>query len=152
MPVTVMMKNTRAKRLQAEVQRWARLMLRALKLPHAELSVVLCDDAFIHDLNRRYRKKDRPTDVLSFAMREGEGSQYSKGALGDVIISLPTARKQARAANQTVDAEVCFLLGHGLLHLLGYDHRTLAEDRRMRAKTDILVLAARKNSRSVDTF
>ena len=117
-------------------------MLRALGLEGAELSILLCDDATIHGLNRDYRRKDQPTDVLAFAMREGEGGEASPELLGDVVISLDTARRQAAEGGRAIAREVTVLLAHGLLHLLGFDHRTEAEDRRMRARTDALVAAA----------
>lgn len=119
--------------------RWrAEQMLRALRLPNAELSVLLCDDATIHTLNRDYRHKDSPTDVLAFAMREGEGGGLHPDLLGDVVISLDTARRQAIAGGRTIVAEVTILLAHGLLHLLGYDHQTDDEERRMNAMVDVL--------------
>ena len=117
-------------------------MLIALRMPDAELSILLCDDATIHELNRDYRNKDRPTDVLAFAMREGEGGELHPSLLGDVVISIETARRQAREHGRSIAAEVTQLLAHGLLHLLGYDHRTDEEDRVMRARTDVLFAAA----------
>lgn len=127
----------------AEVRRRAERMLAALRMDRAELSVLLCDDATIHALNREYRRKDRPTDVLAFAMREGEGGALHPGLLGDVVISVETARRQAGEHGRTIVDEVTFLLAHGLLHLLGYDHRTAGEDRVMRARTDALCAAAK---------
>jgi len=129
----------------AHVRTKAERMLRALRLPSAELSVLLCDDATIHALNRDYRQKDKPTDVLAFAMREGEGAEHAHGAhglLGDVIISLETAARQASEHARSLDAEVTMLLAHGLLHLLGLDHRNRTEERRMTARTDLLRAAA----------
>ena len=107
-------------------------------MPEAELSILLCDDPTIHGLNREYRDKDRPTDVLAFSMREGEGGALHAHLLGDVVISMDTARRQAEEHGRTIVAEVTFLLAHGLLHLLGYDHRTRVEERRMSARTDAL--------------
>lgn len=127
----------------AEVRRRAERMLLALRMEKAELSVLLCDDATIHELNRDYRGKDRPTDVLAFAMREGEGGGLHPDLLGDVVISMDTARRQAGEHGRTVVFETTFLLAHGLLHLLGYDHQSPEEDRRMRARTDALCAAAR---------
>jgi probable rRNA maturation factor len=126
----------------AEIARRAERMLESLRLADAELSIVLCSDRVIHELNREYRKIDRPTDVLAFAMREGEGGALHEEVLGDVIISLETARKQASEQGRTIAFEVTFLLAHGLLHLLGYDHRTRDEERRMMAMTDVLISAA----------
>ena len=132
----------------AEVRRRAEKMLAALGLEDAELSVLLCDDATIHELNRDYRRRDRPTDVLAFAMREGEGGGADLELLGDVVISLDTARRQAREGGRAIAREVTVLLAHGLLHLLGFDHRTDAEERRMKARTDVLVAAAIARDRS----
>lgn len=150
MNVSVMRENTRSRVVTtAEIQRAAEAMLRTLKLPKAELSVVLCDDATIHALNRDYRKKNKPTDVLAFALREGEGGHLAGDMLGDVIISLDTATRQARERGIVTRDEVRMLLAHGLLHLLGWDHRDDAEDARMRAETDRLLAAlARSEARA----
>jgi probable rRNA maturation factor len=123
----------------AVVRERAERMLADLQLADAELSILLCDDATIHTLNRDFRHKDRPTDVLAFAMREGEGGDLAGGILGDVVISLETARRQAEERGQAIASEVTFLLAHGLLHLVGYDHRTDAEERVMNAETSKLV-------------
>ena len=147
MPATVRSQGLVVRSVRvADVHERASRMLRALDLADAELSVLLCDDATIHELNRDYRDKDRPTDVLAFAMREGEGAPAAAGApevLGDVVISVPTAKRQAQAHGRTIKAEVTMLLAHGLLHLIGYDHATADEDRRMRARTDALIAASR---------
>jgi probable rRNA maturation factor len=83
-----------------------------------EISVLICGDRAMRGLNRRYRGKDRTTDVLSFpAGRPG-------GFLGDIVISEPEARRQARRAGVSLDGVMRKLLLHGLLHLLGYDHET----------------------------
>ncbi len=150
MNVSVMREKTRSRVVStAEIQRAAEALLRALGLPKAELSVVLCDDATIHALNRDYRRKDKPTDVLAFALREGPGGHLAGDLLGDVIISLDTATRQAKERGIASRDEVRMLLTHGLLHLLGWDHRTDAEDRRMRAETDrLLAILARSESKS----
>jgi probable rRNA maturation factor len=134
------------------VQRYATRMLRALELETHELSILLCDDAVMRRLNRAYRNIDKPTDVLAFAMREGPGTFVSVRAdlLGDVAISWPTATRQARDHRWAPEREVCMLLAHGLLHVLGFDHATRAEDRRMRARTDLLMMAALNARASVD--
>ena len=128
----------------AELRRRAERMLEALGRADAELSILLCDDATIHALNRDYRGKDRPTDVLAFSMGEGEGGELHPELLGDVVISVDTARRQARARRRSIAAEVTFLLAHGLLHLLGFDHRTRDEERRMNARTDALLATLRR--------
>lgn len=115
-------------------------MLSALELPLAELSVLLTDDRGIQVLNREHRQKDKPTDVLAFPMHEGEPDPH--GILGDVVISLDTALRQAAARRRPLIEEVRFLLAHGLLHLIGYDHATPAEKREMVRMTHRLVRAA----------
>lgn len=145
MIVQVQRAGTRSRTVtSAAVEADARAMLRALKLPRAELSVLLCDDATIHDLNRRHRKKNKPTDVLAFALREGPDGHLAGDTLGDVVISLDTATRQARERGVRTEAEVQMLLAHGLLHLLGWDHQTDAEDAAMRAETERLLGVARK--------
>jgi len=105
-----------------------------------ELSVALVADAEMHALNRDWRGKDRPTDVLAFALREGADAEVHAGVLGDVVISLDTAARQAAARGAAPADEVRVLLVHGILHLLGYDHeRSPAEARRMFARQRALL-------------
>ena len=125
-----------------EMERRAGEMLALLQLQESELSIVLTDDEHIHELNKVYRGKDKPTDVLAFAMREGEFSNLAGELLGDVIVSIETARRQADARKVEPLSEVTMLVAHGLLHLLGWDHDTPARDRAMRKETDRLCAAA----------
>ncbi len=127
---------------RVEILRRIRAMVALLQLDKAEISFVLTDDERIHDLNKTYRGKDRPTDVLAFAMHEGEFADLAGRVLGDVIVSVPTATKQALSRRIPVLDEVTMLLAHGLLHLLGWDHETPAKDRRMRSATQRLCAAA----------
>ena len=98
----------------------------ALKHENAEsrfLSVVLTTDENIHEYNREYRSVDRPTDVLSFPADEGDDLlPPPDGFLGDIMISIPRAREQAKALGHSTEREILFLTVHGVLHLLGYDH------------------------------
>jgi probable rRNA maturation factor len=126
-----------------EVRRRIAAMIDLLQLRKMDVSFVLTDDIAIHRLNKIYRGKDAPTDVLAFAMREGEHGDVAGSVLGDVIVSVEAAKKQAGARGIAVLDEVTMLLAHGLLHLLGWDHDTAAKDRRMRAETDRLCAAAR---------
>jgi len=121
-------------------------MLAALDMSRVELSVLLCDDATIRELNREYRERDSSTDVLSFSMREGEYGDLHPELLGDIVVSMETARVQASGAGRTIVAEVTHLVAHGLLHLIGYDHVTEAEDQIMRARTSELCAAAVKSA------
>jgi len=122
------------------ITRLGNAMLTALALPEAELSVLLTDDAGIHQLNRDHRQKDKPTDVLAFPMDESVPDPA--GILGDVVISLDTAERQARARRRPLIEEVRFLLAHGVLHLIGYDHAEPSEKREMVAMTRRLVRLA----------
>ncbi|MGD6872696.1 rRNA maturation RNase YbeY [Sutcliffiella horikoshii] len=104
----------------------------------AELSVTFVDNDRIQEINREYRDKDRPTDVISFAMEElGEGEieiHYDEEAprmLGDIIISIPKAEEQAEEYGHSVKRELGFLALHGLLHLLGYDHENETDEKIM---------------------
>ena len=116
-------------------------MLESLDLAEAELSVLLTDDPGIRVLNRQHRDKDKPTDVLSFPLDETEGVEGVR-LLGDVVISIDTAGRQARSRKRDLLVEVRFLLAHGILHLLGYDHGTPREKKRMDAACRKLVRAA----------
>jgi probable rRNA maturation factor len=99
---------------------------------NAEVSVLLVGDKAMRSLNRRYRGKDRTTDVLSFPLREGPFTRIQPHILGDIVLSLPAAARQAKAAGEPCHSEIGRLLVHGYLHLLGYDHeRSRAEARRM---------------------
>ncbi len=100
----------------------ASAMLRALNLSSAELSLVICGDSQIHALNRQWRGKDAPTDVLSFPQEEGETPNTSRRSLGDLVISVDTARRQGEELGHGLAAELKVLLVHGMLHLLGMDH------------------------------
>ena len=92
------------------------------------MSVLIVDDAQIRELNRDYLGKDRPPNVISFAMQEGAGAGVQPDLLGDVVISAETAARDAAEAGIAVDQEICFLLLHGILHLLGYDHERGTEE------------------------
>ena len=97
------------------------------------MSILVVDDAAIRVINREYLGKDCPTNVISFAMQEGEGVGVQTDLLGDVVISAETAARDAAEAQTSFESELCFLLLHGVLHLLGYDHErgTHAEAKRM---------------------
>lgn len=94
---------------------------------------MIVDDAAIRIINRDYLGKDHPTNVISFAMQEGEGTGVQPDLLGDVVISAETAARDAAEAQTSFESELYFLLLHGILHLLGYDHErgSLAEAKRM---------------------
>src|SRR5262245_7479490 len=134
MAVDVATRGRRAVTLAARLGRSARRVLSALGLAEAELSILLVSDREMRRLNRRFRGIDRPTDVLSFAQAEGPGGAPD-GLLGDVVISVDTARRQAAGRAEPLAHELDRLLIHGVLHLLGYDHEgSPAEARRMQRR------------------
>ncbi|MGQ9865499.1 MAG: rRNA maturation RNase YbeY [Pseudanabaenaceae cyanobacterium] len=108
-----------------------------------ELSLRLTDDADMQALNRQYRNQNQPTDVLSFAALETEmpmpGLPTEPLYLGDVVISVPTAARQAAAQGRSLMAELVWLFSHGLLHLLGWDHPTEERLGQMLARQDALL-------------
>ncbi|MFO7766434.1 MAG: rRNA maturation RNase YbeY [Pelovirga sp.] len=99
----------------------------------AELSILILDNEGIRQINRDYLQRDRPTNVISFAMQEGHGTGVQPHLLGDVVISAERAASDAAAAKIPFEHELWFLLVHGILHLLGYDHErgTAAQARNM---------------------
>ena len=121
----------------------ARAVLQSERVISAELTLVMTDDVTVQRLNRIYRHVDAPTDVLAFAMTETRGDsgptfvaapaaeQGNVPYLGDIIISYPTAARQAKVAGHSLVAELALLVVHGVLHLLGYDHTVPAEKARM---------------------
>lgn len=124
--------------LRATLEAGARL----LKLPEESVTVLtLTGDEHLREYNRRYRGLDEPTDVLAFAAQEKpsdvrfQAPPGTENWLGDIVISLPRARRQAHEAGHAVNDEVRLLAVHGLLHLLGYDHAEADEERAMTALT-----------------
>jgi probable rRNA maturation factor len=125
----------------ARMKRHARRILREMGFVDAELSLAFVDDADMRLLNATYRRINKPTDVLAFAMTEGRFSEVNPQLLGDVVISAETAAFRAQREDRPVNDELNALLVHGVLHLLGYDHeRSPADARVMRAKERALRL------------
>ncbi len=122
-----------ARRLRERARRAVKAALQQEGVPGpVEVSVLLADDATVRALNRTYRGKDRPTDVLAFP-QDGSGPVP---VLGDVVVSVERAARQARRAGHPVEREVALLVAHGTLHLLGHDDETRAGERAMRAAQD----------------
>jgi len=118
--------------LKALVQR----ILKDESRPDCDLTVIFTDSAHLRRLNRRYRGRDRVTDVISFAMLEGTKSCWNRPNLGDVYISLPRARRQAKEYHVTAEEEIRRLAVHGVLHLLGYDHISPGQEHKMRLREE----------------
>lgn len=133
MPVFVHSRIRRELVRETVVQRVIQWLLVSLGEAESEVSIEFVGDTRMRRLNREYRKKDRTTDVLAFASREAGGPPSP--LLGDVVVSVPTARRQASSLGHSLNEELVRLLIHGVLHLVGYDHeRSEAEARKMKQK------------------
>ncbi len=162
MPVELTCRAVSGRSYGSALRADALALLKILGLEHYELSLLLVSDSGIRRLNREFRGKDRATDVLSFPQLEPAGepkrgrsavrSDAPPLALGDIVISIDTARGQARELGENISGRVRTLLIHGMLHLLGYDHEgSMAEARRMFAREHeiaALMDAGRRQSRS----
>jgi len=129
-------------RLRREVARMVKAAALTERRKDLEVALRLCDDAAIRELNRDYRHKNRPTDVLAFAQREAATADHA--LLGDIVISVDTAKRQAKRG---LHAELLHLASHGLCHLLGYDHRDDEEERAMNARATALRKEAARSGR-----
>ncbi|HPT99591.1 MAG TPA: rRNA maturation RNase YbeY [Armatimonadota bacterium] len=130
-----------------EIERITGKLLERENLPgEIEISVLFTDNEGIRQLNREYRGIDTPTDVLSFPLSTPEelaqAPEETEVLLGDVVISVETAREQARQQGHSIKRESALLLTHGLLHLLGYDHGSEEERERMRQMESEVVAGA----------
>jgi rRNA maturation RNase YbeY len=105
-----------------KLRRRAQRLLKLLDRENDELSILLTGDEEMTELNRSFRNRNRTTDVLAFSQLEGERGHLYREVLGDVVISLPTAKRQARERKHSLMDELIILLVHGTLHLLGHEH------------------------------
>lgn len=109
----------------------------------AEVGVTFADDEHIRELNRDYRGIDKATDVLSFALEEGDEPPIAGGPpetlLGDIVISLETAARQAEDFGHSLERELAYLTVHGMLHLVGYDHEAEADKQAMRQQEEAIL-------------
>lgn len=120
-------------------------ILKKLNLDNVEISIVLTDNNTIKNLNNQWRRKNKATDVLSFPINE-KPPAYKYTVLGDIVISIPYAKKQAKEIGFTEKEEILRLLIHGILHLLGYDHETSKEDAEIMFNLQDKIFDAVKNS------
>ena len=103
-----------------------------LKVNEEIFNIIFVSNEEIHDINREFRHTDRVTDVISFALEDNEEEAFKEfRILGDIYIAIDVAYDQAIEYNHSREREVCFLATHGLLHLLGYDHMTIEEEKEM---------------------
>ena len=137
--MTVTVANRQKRRIR---RRWLERLAEAIMAaegchPEAELSIVIGDDEWIQELNRKYRKKDRPTDVLAFPQDTGPAG--AGPLLGDVAVSAETAARQAEEMGHTLEDELALLVTHGILHLTGWTDETAAKRRRMMQRAQALL-------------
>lgn len=158
-PITVEIVNEYGEEFSFDVEE---LLGRALacaadheRIESGDVVISLVSDEEIHELNRTYRGKDAPTDVLSFAMMEEAAEEpeiffdaedadqiEQDDMLGDIIISVPTAKRQAESYGHSLERELAFLAVHGFLHLIGYDHGTEEEEQEMFSRQEAIMEAA----------
>jgi len=110
------------------------------KVGQVSFNVIIVDNDYIWKLNKEYRKIDRPTDVITFALEDYEDIKYEDfRLLGDIYISLDKAKEQAVEYGHSFKREICFLAVHGFLHLLGYDHMELEAEKVMFSKQELIL-------------
>lgn len=136
--------NTTNSKLDIEIRFMKKVLKEVLKkekIKNARFSVIIITDSEIKAINKKYRKIDKPTDVISFALEENQKEQVflKNRVLGDIYISLDKAKKQAIEYGHSLRRELCFLAVHGLLHLLGYDHNTKEEEKIMFKKQELIL-------------
>ena len=148
--MAVLLQNDTSRRMPtASLRKAAQRLLREEGPPRAEVSVLLTDDATVHAMNRDYRGYDRPTDVLSFALNDPmpdappmPSLPGHPALLGDVIISVDTAERQANALGISLENELALLTVHGILHLLGYEDETESGAAQMRVREQAILGAS----------
>jgi probable rRNA maturation factor len=131
MEVLIDNRQSRQKISLKKIRQTVRVILDALDCPDSEISILIVDDPQIEELNQQYLNRQGPTNVIAFAMREGEFSNLSPHLLGDVVISTDTAAREAQMAARSMEQRIEELLVHGILHLMGYDHETSEDDARV---------------------
>jgi probable rRNA maturation factor len=128
MAVLIDNRQSRHKISLKKIEKTAQVILDALGCPDSELSILIVDDPQIEELNQQHLNRAGPTNVIAFAMHEGEFPDLSPHLLGDVVISTDTAASEAQTAAISMEQRFDELLVHGILHLKGYDHETSSED------------------------
>ncbi len=122
----------RQKKVNLDLRRIRRVMnkiLRYLDCPDKDISLLFVDDSYIREINKLYLNRDYPTNVISFSLSEGEFGNINPDILGDIVISVETAIKDAVVHGMDIDDELDFLMIHGLLHLCDYNHEDTDEDK-----------------------
>jgi probable rRNA maturation factor len=136
MKIQIENRQSRFKIEKRKIRSTVSTIFQLLDCPDKEVSIVFTDDKNIQTLNKTYLGRDKTTNVISFSLQEGEHGNINPSLLGDVVISLDTAQKDALKGNLALEQEIEYLLIHGILHLLGYNHENTsqAETRKMKQK------------------
>ncbi|MBW2590195.1 MAG: rRNA maturation RNase YbeY [Deltaproteobacteria bacterium] len=133
-------RQKRHKISKIKLQKKAQAILNALGSHEGELSILLVDDSEIKTLNKDYLSRSGPTNVIAFPMKEGDFSDINPQLLGDVVISMETAGREALQSGISTEERFAQLLVHGILHLFGFDHEKSEQDaRKMEKKSDELL-------------
>jgi len=123
-----------------KLEEYMNFVVDKLEIKQAFFNIIFVSNDEIHDINREYRNIDRVTDVISFALEDNEEELFNEyRLLGDIYIAIDVAYDQAVEYNHSREREVCFLATHGILHLLGYDHMTIEEEKEMFEKQEKLL-------------
>jgi probable rRNA maturation factor len=134
--MSILIEN-RQKKINLDLQRIRRVMNKILNYvdrKDTEISLLFVDNEKIRDINKRYLNRDHPTNVISFSLTDGEYGNINPDVLGDIVISVEKAREDAGEAEIELDDEIDFLMIHGILHLLGYDHEDTRETEALKMK------------------
>jgi len=136
MKIQIENKQTKIKIDRRKIRSTVRTILNIMDCANKELCISFVDDKTIQQLNKNYLQRDKSTNVLSFSMQEGQYGNINPNILGDIIISAETAQRDAEIGNLSLSEEIVFLIIHGLLHLLGFNHEntTKAQTTKMRMK------------------
>ncbi len=123
-----------------EIDKFIDFVLERQHLNNVLFNVIIVDNKKIHELNKQYRGIDRPTDVISFALEDNkDGNIFPVRVLGDVYISIDKAREQAITYGHSLLRELSFLTIHGILHLLGYDHMNVEDEKEMFSLQELIL-------------
>ena len=122
-----------------ELNEYVNYLFKSMNIKNSVMSIIIVDNNEIHRINKEYRNIDRETDVISFALEEGETIDEPVKTLGDIYISIDRVYSQAKEYNHSIKRELFFLVTHGFLHLLGYDHMVKEDEEVMFGKQEELL-------------
>jgi probable rRNA maturation factor len=127
MKIQIENRQTKVKTERHKIRGTVSRILKYLDCPEKEISILFTDDDMIKEINKQYLGRDKATNVISFSLQEGEYGNINPHVLGDIVISLETAQRDAIKGSLALEQEIDFLLIHGILHLLGYNHENTSE-------------------------